>query len=40
VGDALGRELVGAFLAVRRSDAQGATGMEIDDVLAGLRWRY
>jgi glutamine synthetase len=40
VGDALGRELVGAFLAVRRSDAQGAAGMEIDDVLTGLRWRY
>ncbi len=40
VGDALGRELVGAFLAVRRSDAQAAAGMEIDDVLTGLRWRY
>ncbi|HEY0811768.1 MAG TPA: glutamine synthetase family protein [Pseudonocardia sp.] len=40
VADALGPELLGAFLAVRRSDATGAAGMEIDDVLAGLRWRY
>lgn len=40
VADALGPELVGAFLAVRRSDASGAAGMEIDDVLVGLRWRY
>lgn len=40
VADALGPELVGAFLAVRRSDATGAAGMEIDDVLTGLRFRY
>ena len=35
-----GPEVLGAFLAVRRSDATAATGMEIDDVLAGLRFRY
>ena len=35
VADALGPEVLGAFLAVRRSDAAAATGMEIDDVLAG-----
>jgi Glutamine synthetase len=36
----LGDALLGAFLAVRRSDAAGADGREVDDVLAGLRWRY
>ena len=40
VAEALGPEVLGAFLAVRRSDATSATGMEIDDVLAGLRFRY
>src|SRR5690349_13812471 len=40
VAEALGPEVLGAFLAVRRSDATAATGMEIDDVLAGLRFRY
>lgn len=40
VGEALGPELLDAFLALRRSDAEGAVGMEIDDVLTGLRWRY
>jgi glutamine synthetase len=40
VAEALGPELLGAFLAVRRSDMAGASGMEVDDVLAGLRWRY
>ncbi len=40
VADALGPEVVGAFLAVRRSDAAAATVMEIDDVLSGLRFRY
>ena len=40
VADALGPEVVGAFLAVRRSDAAAATAMEIDDVLSGLRFRY
>ncbi len=38
--DVLGTELLGAFLAVRRSDAAAADGRELDDVLAGLRWRY
>jgi glutamine synthetase len=37
---ALGEELLGAFLAVRRSDAAAADGRSPDDVLAGLRWRY
>jgi glutamine synthetase len=36
----LGEELLGAFLAVRRSDAAAAADRELDDVLAGLRWRY
>ncbi|MGQ0576501.1 MAG: glutamine synthetase, partial [Pseudonocardia sp.] len=36
----LGPELLGAFLAVRRSDAAAAQGRETEDVLAGLRWRY
>jgi glutamine synthetase len=40
VADALGPEVLGAFLAVRRSDAAAAANMEIDDVLAGLRFRY
>ena len=40
VTDALGPEVLGAFLAVRRSDAAAAANMEIDDVLAGLRFRY
>lgn len=40
VAEALGPEVLGAFLAVRRSDAAAAGGMETDDVLAGLRFRY
>lgn len=40
IADALGPEVLGAFLAVRRSDAAAAAGMEIDDILAGLRFRY
>lgn len=40
VADALGPRLTDAFLAVRRSDAAAAAGRELDDVLAGLRWRY
>jgi len=36
----LGDELLGAFLAVRRSDAAAAEDRSPDDVLAGLRWRY
>lgn len=40
VTDALGPELLGAFLAVRRSDAGSAGHRELDDVLADLRWRY
>lgn len=33
-------ELLGAFLAVRRSDAAAAENRSPDEVLAGLRWRY
>jgi glutamine synthetase len=40
IAGALGRELLGAFLAVRRSDAAAAAGRDPDDVLAALRWRY
>jgi glutamine synthetase len=36
----LGDELLGAFLAVRRSDAASAEDRSPDEVLAGLRWRY
>jgi glutamine synthetase len=35
-----GDELLGAFLAVRRSDAAAAEDRSPDDVLAGVRWRY
>jgi glutamine synthetase len=40
IGAVLGPELLGAFLAVRRSDAAAARDREADDVLADLRWRY
>ena len=40
VAAVLGEELLGAFLAVRRSDAAAADGRDPDEVLAGLRWRY
>ena len=40
IADALGPEVLGAFLAVRRSDAAAAAGMEVDDMLAGLRFKY
>jgi glutamine synthetase len=36
----LGDELLGAFLAVRRSDAAAAEGRAVDETLARLRWRY
>ncbi|HVH23160.1 MAG TPA: glutamine synthetase family protein [Pseudonocardia sp.] len=36
----LGPELLGAFLAVRRSDAAATEGRNLDEVLADLRWRY
>ncbi len=38
--DVLGDDLLGAFLAVRRSDAAAAADRDLDDVLTGLRWRY
>ncbi len=40
IPDVLGDELLGAFLAVRRSDAATAGDRDVDDVLAALRWRY
>ncbi len=40
VAEALGPELLDAFLAVRRSDAGAVEGRELDEVLADLRWRY
>jgi glutamine synthetase len=40
IPDVLGDDLLGAFLAVRRSDAAAAEDRSPDDVLAGLRWRY
>ena len=36
----LGPELLGAFLAVRRSDAAATEGRELDETLTTLRWRY
>lgn len=36
----LGDELLGAFLAVRRSDAAWAAERSADDVIAAHRWRY
>jgi glutamine synthetase len=32
--------LLGAFLAVRRSDATWAADRPLDDVVAAHRWRY
>ena len=40
VTDALGPQLLGAFLAVRHSDAASAAHRPLDDVLTDLRWRY
>ena len=40
VTGALGEELLGAFLAVRRADAAWAEGRETEDVLAAWRWKY
>ena len=40
IGEVLGKDLLGAFRAVRRSDADAAQGRDLDDVLAGLRYRY
>ncbi len=36
----LGPELLGAFVAVRRSDAAAAEEPDLDETLTGLRWRY
>jgi glutamine synthetase len=36
----LGEQLLGAFLAVRRSDAAWAADRSLDDVVAAHRWRY
>jgi glutamine synthetase len=36
----LGEQLLGAFLAVRRSDAAWAADRPLDDVIAAHRWRY
>ncbi len=40
IAGVLGADLLGAFLAVRRSDAAAAADRDLDEVLAGLRWRY
>ncbi|MHA6785993.1 glutamine synthetase [Pseudonocardia saturnea] len=40
VAAALGEQVLGAFLAVRRADAAAAADRDLDDVLADLRWRY
>jgi glutamine synthetase len=40
VSAALGDELLGAFLAVRRSDAAWAADHSLDEVVAAHRWRY
>ncbi len=36
----LGEQLLGAFIAVRRSDAAWAADRPLDDVVAAHRWRY
>ncbi|HEY6423338.1 MAG TPA: glutamine synthetase family protein [Pseudonocardiaceae bacterium] len=36
----LGEQLLGAFLAVRRSDAAWAADRPLDEVIAAHRWRY
>ncbi len=36
----LGEQLLGAFLAVRRSDAAWAADRSLDEVVAAHRWRY
>jgi glutamine synthetase len=36
----LGEPLLGAFLAVRRSDAAWAADRSLDDIVAAHRWRY
>ncbi|HSL09248.1 MAG TPA: glutamine synthetase family protein [Pseudonocardiaceae bacterium] len=36
----LGEQLLGAFLAVRRSDAAWAADRSLDDIVAAHRWRY
>ncbi|MGH3883134.1 MAG: glutamine synthetase, partial [Pseudonocardiaceae bacterium] len=36
----LGEQLLGAFVAVRRSDAAWAANRRLDDVVAAHRWRY
>ncbi|MGH3934730.1 MAG: glutamine synthetase [Pseudonocardiaceae bacterium] len=38
--EVLGEQLLGAFLAVRRSDAAWAADRPLDDVVAAHRWRY
>jgi glutamine synthetase len=40
IAGVLGEELLGAFLAVRRSDAAWAEEKETEDVLAAWRWKY
>ena len=40
VSGALGEELLGAFLAVRRSDAAWAAERSLEDVVAAHLWRY
>ncbi|MGH3972409.1 MAG: glutamine synthetase [Pseudonocardiaceae bacterium] len=40
LSEVLGEQLLGAFLAVRRSDAAWAADRSLDDVVAAHRWRY
>jgi glutamine synthetase len=40
VAGALGPERIGAFLAVRRSDAAWAADRELDEIVAAHLWRY
>jgi glutamine synthetase len=40
IPDALGPERIGAFLAVRRSDAAWAADRELDEIVAAHLWRY
>lgn len=40
ITDVLGADLTEAFLAIRRADAAFAADRDVEDVLAGWRWKY
>ena len=40
VGDVLGPDLLGAFVACRDADAAWAEGKDVEEIVASLRWQY